>query len=241
MRLSRIHQEQPLVSGRVVTLDRDGSHYVSRVLRLKAGDRLNLFNTEYGEFAATITAVDRHAVTVQLGEAVPGTADPTFRIRLGLGLSRGERFDYAIQKSTELGVSEITPLVTEYCEVRLKGERADNRLAHWRKVAVSASEQCGRSTVPVINEPEALPAFLDCHGGGILLDASGDALLQRHEPAQPLNLLIGPEGGFSDTEVALARSRGYQVLRLGPRILRTETAPVVALSLLQFLFGDLAG
>lgn len=241
MRLSRIHQEQPLASGGAVTLDRDGSHYVSRVLRLKAGDRLKLFNTEHGEFAATITAVDRHAVTVQLGEAVPGTANPTFRIRLGLGLSRGERFDYAIQKSTELGVDEITPLVTEYCEVRLKGERADNRLAHWRKVAVSASEQCGRSAVPVINEPEALPAFLDCHSGGILLDAGGDALPQGHEPSQPLNLLIGPEGGFSDAEVALARIRGYQVLRLGPRILRTETAPVVALSLLQYLFGDLAG
>jgi len=239
MRRSRIHQEQRLVSGSSIALDRESSHYVGRVLRLKPGDGVNLFNSEDGEFTATVTAVDRNEVTVQLEDPVANAANPILSVRLGLGLSRGERFDYAIQKSTELGVSEITPLVTDYCEVRLNKDRTDNRLMHWRRVAISASEQCGRSAVPSINEPVSLSAWVREHHGGILLDAGGKAALATRQPVDTFNLLIGPEGGFSDEEVALALRCGYDAVRLGPRILRTETAPVVALTLMQYLFGDL--
>lgn len=239
MRRSRIFQQQKLAKGTSVALDREGSHYLGRVLRLKVGDSVNLFNSADGEFTTTITHSDRHRVTVQLDDSLEVLANPRLVINLGLGLSRGERFDYAIQKSTELGVGRITPLVTEYCEVRLAGERSEKKLTHWQRIAISACEQCGRSVVPAVSEPVDLTRWLTGNPGGLLLDASGDSNLPTAVTAEPLNLLIGPEGGFSDQEVELARQHDYQVVRLGPRILRTETAPVVALSLIQYLFGDL--
>jgi 16S rRNA (uracil1498-N3)-methyltransferase len=239
MRRSRLFQQQKLAQGTTVTLDREGAHYLGRVLRLKAGDKVNLFNSEDGEFSATLIHSDRHRVTVQLDDSAVNLTDPQLAVNLGLGLSRGERFDYAIQKSTELGVVRIIPLVTENCEVRLAGDRSEKKLTHWQRVAISACEQCGRSVVPTVAEPVDLTRWLADNRGGLLLDASGDPGLPDTVPAQPLNLLIGPEGGFSEQEVNLARQHDYQVIRLGPRILRTETAPVVALSLLQYLFGDL--
>ncbi|RBL67730.1 16S rRNA (uracil(1498)-N(3))-methyltransferase, partial [Pseudomonas sp. MWU13-2625] len=160
-------------------------------------------------------------------------------IHLGQGLSRGERMDWAIQKATELGVSEITPIFSERCEVRLKDERADKRLLHWRQVAISACEQCGRSQVPVIHPPVLLADWIK--------QARADLKLVLHPVAQPLEshakpaslaFLIGPEGGLTDAEVDLSHTSGLLPARLAPRVLRTETAPVVALAVAQQLWGD---
>ena len=181
----------------------------------------------------------KKSVRVELTEQLPGQPDSPLRVHLGQGLSRGERMDWAIQKATELGVAEITPIVSERCEVRLKDERADKRLAHWQQVAISACEQCGRSTVPLIHPPLLLADWL--------AQVEADLKLVLHPVAEPLvshakptslAFLIGPEGGLNDNEVSQAVAAHFQAARLGPRVLRTETAAAVALSVAQQLWGD---
>ncbi len=219
----------------------DTAHYISRVLRMKSGDALNVFNATDGEFKAVLADVRRHDVDINLIEQVPCHANPSLQIHLGLGLSRGERMDYAIQKSTELGVATITPLFTEHSEVKLNETRAQNRLQHWTRIAINACEQCGRTRPPVLHAPVDLSKWLTLNRGGLILDQQGSADIKAIAVNTAVNLLIGPEGGFSDTELRLAQRAEYTAIKLGPRILRTETAPVAAISVLQFLYGDLQG
>ena len=240
MRLSRVYQAQKLISGTTITLDRENAHYLGRVMRLKPGDPVNLFNSEDGEFAAKLIELGKQQALVRIGDQVENQADPKLSVHLGLGLSRGERMDYAVQKSTELGVYSITPLVTDYCEVKLNEERQKNRQAHWQRVAISACEQCGRSKVPTVDLPLTLKRWLSDRPGGFLLDSRADSRIADQQVGDTINVLIGPEGGFSEQELKIARQQDYKVIRFGPRILRTETAPVAALSVLQFLYGDLA-
>ncbi|KPA93908.1 16S rRNA (uracil(1498)-N(3))-methyltransferase [Pseudomonas asplenii] len=238
MRLSRFFIDAPLSLGEH-ELPEAQAHYIGRVLRMAEGDALQVFDGSGHEFLGTLLEVGKKHVRVQLTESFAGQPDSPLHIHLGQGLSRGERMDWAIQKATELGVSEITPIVSERCEVRLKDERADKRLAHWRQIAISACEQCGRSTLPVI--PPPLPL------GEWLKQAQAELKLVLHPVAEPLTshprpaslaFLIGPEGGLSDAEVEQAAKAGYLPARLGPRVLRTETAPVVALAVAQQLWGD---
>ncbi|WP_349570910.1 16S rRNA (uracil(1498)-N(3))-methyltransferase [Azotobacter salinestris] len=238
MRLSRFFIDAPLALGRH-ELPEAQAHYIGRVLRLAAGDAVQLFDGSGSEFRGELVEVGKKRVQVELREQLPGLAESPLRIHLGQGLSRGERMDWAIQKATELGVAQITPLVSERCEVRLKDERADKRLAHWRQITISACEQCGRSVLPTIHPPVPL--------GDWLALAQAELKLVLHPVAEPLTshirpvslaFLIGPEGGLSEAEVDEAQRAGYQAARLGPRVLRTETAPVVALSVAQQLWGD---
>lgn len=239
MRISRIHTDESLAAGTSVALRGDSAHYLGKVLRAKVGQPVALFNGRDGEFAGQIVEVNRHDVLVKLTDVVQRPTDTELHVHIGLGLSRGERMDYAVQKATELGVSVITPLFTEHSEVRLNSERADKRTEHWQKVAISASEQCGRCSVPDIQTPVSLSDWVKQvpTGQGYLLDHTGEAGFTGAAPAQVF-LLIGPEGGISATEKALALASGFQAVRLGPRILRTETAPVVALTALQLQWGD---
>jgi 16S rRNA (uracil1498-N3)-methyltransferase len=148
--------------------------------------------------------------------------------------------DYAIQKATELGVVHITPLLTAFSEVRLEGKRLQNRLQHWQRVCISACEQSGRSRIPTIDEPQPLNAWVEANRDGLILDGSGgDSLSTFDVVSDSVCLLVGPEGGFEEREIQSARDQGYRCIRLGPRVLRTETAPVVGLALLQYLYGDL--
>ncbi len=238
MRLSRFFVDLPLTLGQHA-LPEAQAHYIGRVLRLAAGDAVQLFDGSGSEFVGELVEVGKKRVLVELREQRAGLAESPLRIHLGQGLSRGERMDWAVQKATELGVAEITPIVSERCEVRLRDERADKRLAHWRQVAISACEQCGRSVLPVIHAPLALADWL--------AQAEAELKLVLHPVAAPLAsharpaslaFLIGPEGGLSEAEVQQAQASGYQAARLGPRVLRTETAPVVALSVAQQLWGD---
>ena len=184
--------------------------------------------------------MSKKSVRVELRESIAGLSESPLRIHLGQGLSRGERMDWAIQKATELGVSAITPIVSSRCEVRLKDERADKRMAHWRQVALSACEQCGRSVLPLINPPQELDTWLQQIEADLKLVLHPVAApLQSHDKPNSLAFLIGPEGGLSDAEVDQAKAAGFHSARLGPRVLRTETAPVVALSVAQQLWGDL--
>ncbi|GAB3372162.1 RsmE family RNA methyltransferase [Azotobacter armeniacus] len=238
MRLSRLFIDAPLSLGRH-DLPEAQSHYIGRVLRLAAGDAVQLFDGSGREYIGELAEVGKKSVQVELREELAGLAESPLRIHLGQGLSRGERMDWAIQKATELGVAHITPIVSERCEVRLKNERADKRLAHWRQIAISACEQCGRSVVPSIHPPMLLGDWLACTQAGLklVLHPLAETLTSHARPAS-LAFLIGPEGGLSEAEVAEAQRAGYQAARLGPRVLRTETAPVVALSVAQQLWGD---
>ncbi|TBW08708.1 16S rRNA (uracil(1498)-N(3))-methyltransferase [Azotobacter chroococcum] len=238
MRLSRFFIDAPLSLGRH-ELPEAQAHYIGRVLRLAAGDAVQLFDGSGREFLGELVEVGKKNVQVELREQFAGLAESPLRIHLGQGLSRGERMDWAIQKATELGVAHITPIVSERCEVRLKDERADKRLAHWQQIAISACEQCGRSVLPAIHPPMLL--------GDWLARTEAELKLVLHPVAEPLAshvrpatlaFLIGPEGGLSEAEVAEAQRAGYQAARLGPRVLRTETAPVAALSVAQQLWGD---
>jgi 16S rRNA (uracil1498-N3)-methyltransferase len=238
MRLSRFFIDAPLSLGEH-ELPEAQAHYISRVLRMSEGAAVQLFDGSGQEFLGVLLEVGKKRVSVRLDESFAGQPDSTLNIHLGQGLSRGERMDWAIQKATELGVREITPIVSERCEVRLKDERADKRLQHWRQIAISACEQCGRSSVPVIHPPLLLAEWLKA--------CEADLKLVLHPVAEPwashakpasLAFLIGPEGGLSEAEVQQAQAAGYHSARLGPRVLRTETAPVVALAVAQQLWGD---
>ncbi|MCM2329845.1 16S rRNA (uracil1498-N3)-methyltransferase [Geopseudomonas sagittaria] len=238
MRLSRFFVDLPLALGQH-PLPEAQAHYIGRVLRLAAGDAVQLFDGSGQEFVGELVEVGKKSVQVELREQFAGLTESPLRIHLGQGLSRGERMDWAIQKATELGVAEITPLVSERCEVRLKDERADKRLAHWRQIAISACEQCGRSVLPTINAPLGLHDWLAQTAAELKLVLHPVAApLASHARPGSLAFLIGPEGGLSDAEVEQAQRAGYHAARLGPRVLRTETAPVVALSVAQQLWGD---
>ena len=238
MRLSRFFVDLPLSLGQH-PLPEAQAHYIGRVLRLAAGDAVQLFDGSGQEFVGELVEVGKKSVQVELREQFAGLTESPLRIHLGQGLSRGERMDWAIQKATELGVAEITPLVSERCEVRLKDERADKRLAHWRQIAISACEQCGRSVLPIINAPLGLGEWLAQTEAELKLVLHPVAApLASHARPGSLAFLIGPEGGLSDSEEQQAQRAGYHAARLGPRVLRTETAPVVALSVAQQLWGD---
>ncbi len=238
MRLSRFFIDAPLSLGQH-ELPEAQAHYISRVLRHVAGDAVQLFDGSGQEYLGELIDVGKKAVRVELREQLAGQAESPLRIHLGQGLSRGERMDWAIQKATELGVSEITPIVSERCEVRLKDERADKRLAHWRQVAISACEQCGRSVLPVIHAPITLAEWQGHVQAELKLVLHPVAApLESHARPHSLAFLIGPEGGLSEAEVEQAKAAGFHAARLGPRVLRTETAPVVALAVAQQLWGD---
>jgi 16S rRNA (uracil1498-N3)-methyltransferase len=241
MRVSRLYLPQTLEEGAVLRLDEESAHYLRTVLRLKRGADLTVFNGDGREYSARVSAIGRDEVHVEIGDGRSREVESPLTTHLGLGISRGERMDLAIQKSVELGVSRITPLFTEHCVVRLDEARRGSRRQHWRKVARSACEQCGRNRVPEIEESielrdwvvgrEGLRLFFDPQGGVGLKD------LPR--PDSVISLLSGPEGGFAEKERVLAREAGFIPVRLGPRILRTETAVLAALAAIQTIWGDL--
>ena len=243
MRRSRIYYQQPLQSG-TLTLRDEAAHYLGTVLRARVGQPVTLFNGNDGEFHGEVVAVRKRELDITLATGPVVAPETLLPVHIGLGLSRGERMDYAVQKATELGVTEITPLFTEFSEVKLDTKRSQKRQEHWQKIAISASEQCGRCQVPEVHAPVPLSEWVARMHSTVafLLDYDGTpgfpAIHQDADITPTIALLIGPEGGISETEKALALDANFNVVRLGPRILRTETAPVVALTALQLKLGD---
>lgn len=237
----RIYIALDLISGSEVALPEGAARHVALVLRLREGAQLTIFDGKGQQASATLIAVERKRVVAKLGEVESGRGESPLQVHLGQAISKGDRMDYAIQKAVELGVAAITPLYVEFGDVRLKGDREAKKLAHWQGVAASACEQCGRATVPTVFPPSSLAEWLKQRAEGLrlVLHPATDNSWQQSESVETVALLIGPEGGLSDNEVESAKSHQFQPLTLGPRILRTETAPVVALSLLQHHFGDL--
>jgi len=236
--------DSPLVLNSSISLPKETAHYLGNVLRLRVGDELLVFNSTQGEFRAIISAIAKREVEIELLEKLRSLEDTSFQSRLSihllLGLSRGDRMDFAVQKSTELGVSEITPIYTEFSEVKLKPERLQKKLQHWQNIAISASEQCGRLDVPTIHNPISLEGLsLSAGTNRWMLEPSGSGTLPDSIQMNNIDLLIGPEGGFSVAEIDWAQKNVFEVVSLGSRILRTETAPVAALAIIQNRFGDM--
>jgi 16S rRNA (uracil1498-N3)-methyltransferase len=244
MRVPRIHVAQPLPPGRVIELPPQAGEHIARVLRLEPGHPLRLFNGDGREYAAELVSIAKRSVTAHvLALADAPDRESALRITLAQGIARGDKMDFILQKATELGVARIVPLITERTEVKLDAERATRRFAHWSAVIVSACEQCGRNRLPSLGEPVKLidwAARLDESAGlRLTLDPHGELRIADLHAVTRATLAIGPEGGLSDDDRSALAQSGFRGLRLGPRILRTETAGLAALAALQAIHGDL--
>ena len=241
MRIPRLYLKQPLAVGDDTTLDVRCVHYLNNVLRMKTGMQLVLFNGSGLEYHGILKSLNKKSGIVSIEQAIDPSTESSLKTLLASGISRGERMDYLIQKSTELGVSGIQPLYTEFCEVKLNKKRVGKKHEHWEQVSISACEQSGRVTPPEILPPVSLPEWLENsldYQALFLLDQNNSDVLKKSEKPHSIVYLAGPEGGLSEKEKALAISKGFSGLSLGPRTLRTETAPVAALSLFQYLWED---
>jgi 16S rRNA (uracil1498-N3)-methyltransferase len=235
----------PLAVGQNVDLPERVAHHAIKVLRLRRGDVLTLFNGAGGEYRARIAGVERARVSVEVSGWHATEREPPLSITLVQALQSGEKMDLTVQKAVELGVDRIVPVISSRSVLRLEGERALRRLEHWRSVVVAACEQCGRNRLPEVLLPERLEHWLARNSptGGVrlmLAPAAGCSLAKVQPPVGgAVELLIGAEGGLAPEEVRLAGLAGFLSVRLGPRILRTETAGLAALAAIQFLWGDL--
>lgn len=241
--MPRFYCDLPLASGRLVELPAETARHATGALRLRDGDGLTLFNGDGGEYAGTLELRGKLAFARLTNHAEPKRESP-LPITLAQGISSGERMDLTLQKAVELGVAAIQPLMMRRSVVRLNEEKSARRLRHWRGVVVAACEQCGRNTIPRVEDiQECLGWFKSAEVTGAaaryLLDPQGTSGLgSLATPAGPVLLLAGPEGGFDPLEREAAVRAGFQPLRLGPRILRTETAALAALAAMQAVWGD---
>jgi len=237
-----VYVATPLAAGAEVVLPPAPSQHLAQVLRLGVGHSVTLFNGDGRDYPGRILNANRTATRVACESTGHEEPQPVLRIHLGLGISKGERMDFAIQKAVELGVAEVSPLLTDRSVVRLAPERQANRLSHWEGIVIAACEQSGRSRVPILRAPIPLDAWLARgHPNGIVLDPiSATPLPAIPPPLGEIVLLVGPEGGLGPAEQAAAHAAGFTPVRLGPRILRTETAPLAAIAAIQALWGDFA-
>ena len=245
MRLTRVHVDSPLAAGSEVVLPDSAAAHLSRVLRLTVGDECVLFNGDGNDYAAHITAIGKREMRVAVAASREVDNESPLAITLLQGVARGEKMDLILQKATELGVTAIAPLWSQRSEVRLDEARTEKRLAHWRGVVTSACEQCGRARVPKVAAPVSLAAAMGALPGGglrLILDPEGELALGTLTIGDGASvvLAVGPEGGWSPADREQLRAAGFQGLKLGPRILRTETAGLAAISALQSRLGDLA-
>lgn len=245
VRKIRIHIDQPLQVGDEIALPAQAFAHAVRVLRLGAGDALTLFNGDGYDYDAELELVSPREVRARILTGRGVETESPLRITLAQALARGEKMDWIVQKATELGVARIVPLITERSEVRLDAARADNRIAHWRAVSIGACEQSGRARLPGIDAPQSLDvwlASLERNEGAArlaLLPEGESSPRDLNVPADGVILTVGPEGGFGERDTAALRAADFRGLKLGPRVLRTETAGLAAIAALQALYGDL--
>jgi 16S rRNA (uracil1498-N3)-methyltransferase len=242
VRIHRLYSDQTLEPGSPARLEGRSAHYLGRVLRVAVGDSVVLFNGDGQDYACTVERIRKDEVELDVRSRLPAKPESPLRITVVQAISRGERMDLTLQKCTELGAAAFQTVWSERVEVRLKGEKLERRLQHWQGVVVSACEQSGRAVVPAVLAPMALDdwAALPVDETRLLLWPGADASLTAVDCPGAVSLVVGPEGGFSDAEQARLESAGVRPVRLGPRVLRTETAAPAAVAILQALRGDLA-
>ncbi len=240
MRVSRIFQDMPLQSGEQIVLNEEGGHYLRTVLRLKKGANIVIFNGQGGEYLGNIMESSRKRVAINILEWIDKNVESNLQVNFGLSVSKGSRMDYAIQKAVELGVHVISPLISERTVVKLTEDKKSQKIKHWQKIATHASEQCGRTWVPVINDVQPLFEWTHQQSGvRVFLDPNATTKFSSLELKQPMiTLLAGPEGGFAQQERVKVADSGFVSVQLGKRILRSETAALAALAAVQTLWGD---
>lgn len=241
--MPRFHVPQPLAAGQQLELPADVAHHVN-VVRMEPGDTLTLFNGDGGEYTAVLTDVQKKKAWADVKLFTPREVELPFAVTLAQALPEGTKMDWIIEKAVELGVAAIQPLAARRCVVRLSAERAEKKLEHWNGVVVSASEQCGRNRLAAVAPPLEFREWIgrqDLHKRVILTPRATESLADwaRHQPAQALSIMVGPEGGFSDEEEAEALRNGALPLSIGPRVLRTETAALAAVSILAAAWGGI--
>ena len=241
MRITRLFTDQPLTTGASVLLEGDTARHLGRALRARVGESVALFNGDGREFTARIREVSKQSIVAEIGEASRPSTESTTKTEIGLCLSKGDRFDWAIQKATEMGVGKVVPLLSERVDFAIPPERIEKRRSHWQQIVTSACEQCGRVQVPPVTLPQTLNHWVQdvtADQKWVLHCGPSVASSGRSVP-DTAALLIGPEGGLSQDEVDLALNQGFKLLQLGPRVLRTETAPVAALAALAATWGEI--
>jgi 16S rRNA (uracil1498-N3)-methyltransferase len=239
----RIFCDARLGPGAQLSLAPDAAQHVARALRLKTGDPLTLFDGRGGEYEATIQRIDRDRVDVKVGAWRDVEREARVQVGLVQGLPEADKMDWIIQKAVELGAAWIQPIVCDRSVVRLSGERAERRESHWKRVAVAACQQSGRNAVPDVRPTLTFQAWMTAESSTRrwLLAPEAEPLSAQPAPAGPVEIVVGPEGGLSDRERDIALSRGCEPVSLGPRVLRTETAPIAALAAIHALWGDFRG
>ncbi|MFV0594879.1 16S rRNA (uracil(1498)-N(3))-methyltransferase [Shewanella sp.] len=242
MRVPRIYQPQPLAVNQQLNLDEDGAAHIGKVLRMGSGEHISLFNGDGNDYLAEIVDAGKKSVTVKVLSCEANPSESPLNLHLGQVISRGDRMEFTIQKSVELGVNTITPLFSDRCGVKLNGERLEKKIQQWQKIVISACEQSGRSQVPIVRPAMELQEWCSEPTNALKLNlhpraAHGiNGLDLSHTRVR---LLIGPEGGLSAEEIAMTETYQFTDVLLGPRVLRTETASLTAITALQLRFGDL--
>lgn len=242
MRIPRIYHPEPLVVDDEITLASDATNHIVNVLRLKSGHPLVLFCGDGNEYSAELIVAQKRSATALVDAKLSINVESNLPIHLGQGVSRGDRMDWVIQKAVELGVAEITPLITERCGVKLSAERWAKKHQQWQKIIIGACEQCGRNTLPILHQPVQLTEWVATSTNQLRLTLHPKAdkgVRHLQVPTTGVKLLIGPEGGFTDHEIYLTEENGFQTVHLGPRILRTETAALATIAAIQAMYGDL--
>ncbi|MGR5364347.1 16S rRNA (uracil(1498)-N(3))-methyltransferase [Vibrio mediterranei] len=242
MRIPRIYHPEPIHALGALALSEDAAGHVGRVLRMKEGQEVLLFDGTGHEFPATITQIGKKNVDVDILEKMSASIESPLDLHLGQVISRGDKMEFTIQKSVELGVNTITPLISERCGVKLDAKRFEKKLQQWQKIAISACEQCGRNTIPEIRPIMSLEQWCAEPSEALKLNLHPRAKYSVNtlpEPVTKVRLLIGPEGGLSAQEIEMTEQYQFEETLLGPRVLRTETAALTAITALQVRFGDL--
>ena len=241
MRIHRVYTPAGLEPGTGVVLEGQQAHYLGRVLRVAQGQRVVLFNGDGRDYVCEILRAGKNRLELEVISRLPARAESSLGITVVQAVSRGERMDQTLQKCTELGAAAFQPVWSERVEVKLKGEKLEKRLRHWQSVVASACEQSGRAVVPEVRPALLLAEYLalDCKTSRLVLAPDAEQALSRLERVSSVELLVGPEGGFSDDELSRVSASGVTPVSLGPRILRTETAAPAAVAVLQAGHGDL--
>jgi len=243
MRLTRVYVDAPVTAGKSLVIEGSAANHITRVLRLRNGDELTVFDGTGGEFGARVEEFRKEAVIVSVAAHRALDRESPLPLTLAQGISRGERMDWIIQKATELGASRIVPVFTKRSVVRLDDKQAERKLQHWRAITVAACEQCGRNRIPELSLPTDIFDVVAPDTSGstrLLLSPTGDLRIDDlTDVGKGITVLIGPEGGLEDVEQEAAIRAGFKAVRLGPRVLRTETAAIAALTIIQRYFGDL--
>lgn len=241
-RIQRFHVDQIDNSKSHLEIAGEKSHYVTRVLRLQTGDRMILFDGSGSEWKAKIIDTKRNRLLLELEERATPDRESPINLTLIQSISRSQRMDLVMQKSTELGVTRIVPVFSTNTIVKMNEDKIEKKINHWRNILISASEQSGRTKIPDLISPiqletECLKRYKS--DLSIFYDTTGKDSYDANNP-KDITAVIGPEGGFTEDEKQMAIDAGYMVMQSGPRLLRTETAPIMALSILQYLYGDLS-